>query len=236
MERLQKAIADAGYTSRRKAEELIINGKVQVNGKIVTKLGTKVTTNDDIVVEGKLLKKASKVHYLFYKPRGVISSTSDDKGRKTIIDYFDTNKRLYPVGRLDYDASGIIMVTNDGEFANYIMHPSNNITKTYIVKLNGIINGEAINKLKMGIILDNSKSIALRVKLKQKNQQKNTSLVEIVIQEGKNHQIKRMFEAVGYSVLKLKREKIAFLDLKGLRSGQYREITKKELKQLYKKD
>ena len=139
MERLQKIIAESGYTSRRKAEELIKNGKVIVNGKVVTELGSKANYNDDILVEGKKIEKEEKEYYIFNKPRGVITSTSDDKGRKVVTDYFDSNKRLFPVGRLDYDTTGLLIVTNDGKFANLIMHPSNEIEKVYIAKINKII-------------------------------------------------------------------------------------------------
>ena len=129
MERLQKIIAESGYASRRKAEELIKNGKVVVNGKVVRELGTKASFSDDILVEGKKIEREEKEYYIFNKPRGVITSTNDDKGRNVVTDYFNSNKRLYPVGRLDYDTTGLLIVTNDGELANLIMHPKNEIEK-----------------------------------------------------------------------------------------------------------
>ena len=146
MIRLQKYIADSGFCSRRKAEEYISKGKVFVNGNLVTELGTKVNGNEEILVDGNSISKQDKEYYVLYKPRGVISSAKDDKGRKTVVDLINTNSRIYPIGRLDYDTTGIILLTNDGEFANLMMHPKNNIEKTYIVKLKGIIDGYAIKK------------------------------------------------------------------------------------------
>ena len=148
MVRLQKAIADSGFCSRRKAEEYIVKGKVFVNGERITELGSKVEGNEEIIVDGNAISKQDKEYYILYKPRGVISSTKYDKGRKTVVDLINTNSRIYPIGRLDYDTTGIILLTNDGEFANLMMHPKNNIEKTYIVKLKGIIDGYAIKKIK----------------------------------------------------------------------------------------
>ena len=169
MERLQKVIAQAGIASRRKAEELIKEGKVKVNGEIVTELGTKVSPKDIIEVNQKVITKEPKEYYLLNKPRGVITSTTDDKDRKTVVDLINTKARIFPVGRLDYDTTGLILLTNDGEFANIMMHPKNRIDKVYIAKLQGIIKGEQINQLKNGIILDNQKVTASRVKLKKSN-------------------------------------------------------------------
>lgn len=233
MERLQKIIALSGYTSRRKAEDLIKAGKVMVNGKVVRELGTKANFSDDILIDGKKIEREEKEYYIFNKPRGVITSTSDDKGRKVVTDYFETNKRLYPVGRLDYDTTGLLILTNDGELANLIMHPRNEIEKQYIAKLEGIIKGEEINKLKNGIVLDGTKCIPKRVKLRKFDKKTNTSIVEIVICEGKNHEVKRLFESVSFNVLKLKRERIGFLTLGKLKSGEYRKLNPKEVKQLY---
>lgn len=233
MERLQKIIALSGYASRRKAEELIKAGKVMVNGKVVRELGTKANFSDDILVDGKKIEKEEKEYYIFNKPRGVITSTSDNKGRKVVTDYFETNKRLYPVGRLDYDTTGLLILTNDGELANLIMHPRNEIEKQYIAKLEGIIKGEEINKLKNGVVLDGTKCIPKRVKLREFDKKTNTSIVEIVICEGKNHEVKRLFESVSFNVLKLKRERIGFLTLGKLKSGEYRKLNPKEVKQLY---
>lgn len=233
MIRLQKAISDSGFCSRRKAEEYIIKGKVIVNGNKVTELGTKVSDKDEIIVDGNQIVKQEKEYYVLYKPRGVISSTKDEKGRKTVISFFDSNKRLYPIGRLDYDTTGVILITNDGEFANLMMHPKSNIEKTYIAKLEGIIDGYSIKKIKSGVIIDNVKCTPDRVKLKSIDKKSNTCIVEITIHDGKNHEVKKMFESVNFNVLKLKRESFGFITLTGLKSGEYRKLTLKEVKQLY---
>ena len=233
MIRLQKAISDSGFCSRRKAEEYIIKGKVIVNGNKVTELGTKVSDKDEIIVDGNQIVKQEKEYYVLYKPRGVISSTSDEKGRKTVISFFDSNKRLYPIGRLDYDTTGVILITNDGEFANLMMHPKSNIEKTYIAKLEGIIDGYSIKKIKSGVVIDGVKCTPDRVKLKSIDKKSNTCIVEITIHDGKNHEVKKMFESVNFNVLKLKRESFGFITLAGLKSGEYRKLTLKEVKQLY---
>lgn len=234
MERLQKVIAQAGIASRRKAEELITQGKVKVNGQVVTELGTKVSDKDRIEVENNLIEKELKEYYLLNKPRGVITTTSDDKERKTVIDLIPTNARIYPVGRLDYDTTGALLLTNDGDFANIIMHPKHEIEKVYMAKIKGIIKGEQINKLKDGVEIEPSIIVkGTRVKLKKTDLKTNTSMVQITITEGKNHQVKKMFETVGFEVLKLKREKIAFFDLKDLKSGEYRKLTPKEVSKVF---
>lgn len=233
MERLQKVIASSGLTSRRKAEELIIAGKVKVNGRVVTELGTKVSASDQIEVNNRLIEKEPKEYYLLNKPRGVITSTSDDKERKTVTDLINTSARIYPVGRLDYDTTGVLLLTNDGEFANIIMHPASEIDKVYLAKLEGIIKGEQINQLKEGVQIDDILVKASRVKLKKVNSEANTSMVEITIHEGKNHQVKKMFEAVGYHVEKLTRKRVGIFDLKNLKSGEYRKLTPKEVQIIY---
>lgn len=233
MDRIQKVIANSGYCSRRKAEELIKKGLVKVNGITICELGTKVNQNDTIEVEGKALKNENKVYYLLNKPRGVITSSSDDKGRKTVVDLIDTNIRIYPVGRLDYDTTGIIILTNDGELTNLITHPKSNINKTYIAKVKGLIGKKEINKLENGVYIDNKKTSKAKARIKKYDKKSDTSIVELVIHEGKNHQVKKMFESIGYEVLKLKREKIAFLTLDGLKSGEYRLLNIKEVKKLY---
>ena len=233
MERVQKVIANNGYCSRRKAEELIKAGKVRVNGEVVRELGTLVDTNDTIEVDGFVIDKAEKIYILLNKPRGVVTTTSDDKHRKTVTDIVNAKTRVYPVGRLDYDTTGAILLTNDGEFANILMHPSNKIDKVYLAKLEGIIKGEQINALKNGVMLDDVLVKASRVKLKKVNQENLTSMVEITIHEGKNHQVKRMFESVGFHVEKLTRERIGIFDINNLKSGQYRKLTPKEVQIVY---
>ena len=234
MERLQKVISDNGYTSRRKAEELIKQGKVIVNGEIAT-IGMKVNNTDEIIIDGNILSKDidSKVYFLLNKPRGVVTTASDEKGRKTVIDLIETDKRIYPVGRLDYDTTGALILTNDGELTNKLTHPSNNIDKVYVAKIKGIITGVDINKLKSGVKIDNFKTSKCRVKLKSYDKKTQTSLVELTIHEGHNHQVKKMFEAVGYDVIKLTRTRFAFLDVRSLKSGEYRILLPHEVKKLY---
>lgn len=234
MERIQKIISNSGYCSRRKAEELITNGKVSINGAIA-KLGDKANYNDVIKIDNKVieLKNDLKVYYLLNKPRGVVTTSSDELGRKTVIDLIPSTLRIYPVGRLDYDTTGALILTNDGELTNKLTHPSNMINKVYIAKIKGIINGVDINRLKDGVVIDNFKTSKCRVKLKRYDPKSQTSIVELTIHEGHNHQVKKMFEAIGYEVIKLTRTHFAFLDVKSLKSGEFRELTTKEVKQLY---
>lgn len=235
MERLQKVIAQTGYCSRRKAEELISTGRVQVNGKIISEMGTKVNYDDDITIDGNGLNaKEDKVYYLLNKPRGIITSTNDEKNRKTVVDLIkNNNKRIYPVGRLDYDTTGVLLLTNDGELTNMLIHPKNNIEKLYIAKIKGIPTKIELQKLANGVIIDGHKTSKAKVKLKKLDKRNNTSVIELVIHEGKNHQVKKMFESIGYEVLKLRRERFAFLDVNDLKSGDYRELSIKEVKCLY---
>ena len=182
MERLQKVIANSGICSRRKAETLILEGRVRVNGTLVTKLGTTVREKDNIEVDGVKIENQDKVYYLLNKPRGVVTTTSDDKNRKTVVNLIDTKKRIYPVGRLDYDTTGALILTNDGEFSNLMMHPKNEIDKVYVAKLEGIIKGEDIKKLKEGIKIDNEVLVkASRVKLRKtdlKNQKETKKYIK----------------------------------------------------------
>ena len=233
MERLQKFIAASGLCSRRKAEELIKMGKVEIDGEVVTELGVKVSGKESIVVDGELLRREEKEYYLLNKPREVITSCSDDKNRKTVVDLIETDSRIYPVGRLDYDTTGVLLLTNDGEFANIMMHPNNKIDKVYIAKIRGIIKGDSINKLKNGVVIDGKKTEKCRVKLRKTDLKTNSSIVEITIHEGRNHQVKKMFEAVGFEVLKLKRESVGIFTLQGLTSGDYRRLSPKEVSKIY---
>ncbi len=234
MERLNKFIASSGYTSRRKADDLIINGKVKINGKVVRELGVKVDSNDLVTVEGNVLKKEeNKEYFLLNKPRGVITAVTDDLNRKTVVDLIDTDKRIYPVGRLDYDTTGALILTNDGELANLLMHPKNNIDKVYIAKVKGLIGKVEINKLERGVYIDGVKTSKAKARIRKYDKKSDSSIVELTIHEGRNHQVKKMFEAIGYEVVKLKREKISFLDVKDLKSGEYRLLNIKEVKKLY---
>ncbi len=236
MERIQKVISNLGYASRREAEKLILDGKVKVNGEIVRELGTKVTKKDVITVCGDVLDKNKNYeYYILNKPRGVISSVSDPCGRKTVVDLIETDARIYPIGRLDYDTTGVLLLTNDGELANKLMHPSSNIEKTYVVKVDGLVTGKDIKILRNGVIINGKKTYPAKVKLKSYNKKTDKSIVVLTIHEGKNHQVKNMFKVLGYDVLKLKREKYADLDLVGLRVGEYRKLTNKEVSVLYSK-
>ena len=234
MERLQKVIASYGYASRRKAEDLIRHGKVLVNGKVITELGTKVLANDVISIDSVIINKDVKhEYYLLNKPRQVISSVEDKLGRITVRDLINTEARIYPVGRLDYDTTGLIILTNDGDFANMLMHPSYEIEKTYVAKINKVLDKDDINKLKKGIVIDNRKVDIKRFKVRKKDVEKNTSIVELTIVEGRNHIVKKIFESMRIDVIKLSRVSYAFLTLDGLKSGEYRKLSIKEIKKLY---
>lgn len=233
MERLQKVIAEAGYASRRKAEELIKAGKVYVNGEKITEMGFKVSGNDVIDINGKPLKKEDKEYYLLNKPRGVITTTSDDKNRKVVTDLIETTKRIYPVGRLDYDTTGALILTNDGELTNLLNHPSSQIEKVYLAKIDSLVEPLRVKKLCNGVMIDGVKTSNCKVRIKKLDKKNNVSYVELTIHEGRNHQVKKMFEAIGYNVIKLKRERYAFLDVKSLKSGEYRKLNLKEVKSLY---
>lgn len=232
MERLQKVIANNGYTSRRKAEELIKEGKVKVNGEIVYELGVKVSGSDLIEIEGKILEKnEKKVYYMLNKPRGVISSVSDDKNRETVVSLIDTAIHIYPIGRLDYDTTGLILLTNDGELANKLMHPKNEVEKTYVAKIEGNLTPSEFYSLKKGIVIEGRKVIPTHLKIRK--QTESSQIIEISIIEGRNHIVKKIFESMHHSVSKLKRESYAFLTLGNLKSGEYRELSLKEIKRLY---
>lgn len=233
MERLQKYMANSGYCSRRNAENLIKKGRVSVNGQVITELGTKVSGKEEIMVDGNLLKKEDKEYYLLNKPRGVITSVKDDKKRKTVVDMINSSVRIYPVGRLDYDTTGVLILTNDGEFANIMMHPNKKIEKVYTAKVRGIIKGEQINQLKNGVELDGRKTEKCHVKLRRVDAKSNVSYVSLVIHEGRNHQVKRMFQAVGFEVIKLKRDRVGIFTLDGLASGEFRKLTPKEVSIVY---
>ena len=233
MERLQKKIASSGLCSRREAEKLITSGKVKVNNEIVTTLGVKVSDKDKIKVEDVLLNTEEKVYFLLNKPREVICATKDDKNRKVITDLIDTDIRIFPVGRLDYDTTGLIILTNDGELSNILTSSKNNIEKTYIAKIDGKLSPNELMSLKKGVLIEGRKTKKAKVKQKSYDKKTDTSIVEITITEGRNHQVKKMFECVGHKVLKLKRERFGFLTLNGLSSKDYRTLTIKEVKQLY---
>lgn len=233
MDRLQKVIAHAGVASRRDAEKMIVDGRVAVNGEIVTELGTKVSTNDHVEVDKVPIYKEEPVYYLFYKPTGVITAVSDDRGRKVVTDYFpEVEQRIYPIGRLDYNTSGLLLLTNDGEFANSLMHPRYELNKTYIAKVNGIPSKSDMNKLANGIVIDGKKTARANARIKEIDKDKQKAIVELTIHEGRNRQVRKMLEAINCPVDILKRERYGFLDLGNLQPGESRPLLKKEVHRL----
>lgn len=233
MERLQKVIASAGVASRRKAEQLIQEGKVSVNGKIVTEMGIKVSSEDEIKVNGKPLQKEEKVYYLLNKPKGYICAVSDDKDRKTVIDCFpDVKERIFPVGRLDYDTTGLLILTNDGEFANKMMHPRYHLPKTYEVSVDGVLTDQMLTMLQNGIELEDGKTLPAEVYLLKRLEGKKKTVIQITIFEGRNRQVRRMMEYFHCEVTRLARIQYGFLDLGHLRQGQYRKLRSFEVRKL----
>lgn len=229
--RIQKIIADAGYCSRRKAEELISKGKVTLNGRPV-KLGDKAGSRDIIAVDGERIyipKKKNKIYIMMNKPRGYVTTVSDELDRKCVMDLLsDLEERVYPVGRLDRNSEGLLLFTNDGEFANSIMHPSKHISKTYRVTVRPDISDEQLVKLAEGVEIDGKKTLPANVVVKDK--QPGRVVLLITIKEGRNRQIRKMCEAVGLEVARLRRISIGPVKLGMLKSGTYRELTPDELR------
>src|SRR5690554_190125 len=193
LERLQKVIAQSGITSRRKAEQMITEGKVKVNHETITKLGTKVSKDDLVEVDGIPLDKEEPVYYMLYKPREVISSVSDDKGRRVVLDYLPgVTKRIFPIGRLDYHTSGLLLLTNDGEFANLLMHPKHEVEKVYIAKVEGIPSKIELGQMIKGVKADHDILKAVRYNILSVDKRKKTMILEITLVEGRNRHIRRM--------------------------------------------
>lgn len=233
MERLQKFMAHAGVASRRQCEQLIREGKVKVNGRVVTELGTKVNPATDIVeVGGKLLSGSEKkVYLLLNKPSGVVTTVKDPRGRKTVMDLIrHVPQRVYPVGRLDYDTDGLLLLTNDGQLANALLHPRHQVEKTYLALVRKVPSREKLEQLAAGIQLNDGLTAPAKVRLVKTV--KGNGLVEITIHEGRNRQVRRMAAAIGHPVLKLRRTKMAFLTLGNLKPGQFRYLTSWEVKRL----
>lgn len=229
--RVQKYLADAGICSRRKAEQYILEGKVRINDKVVFELGTKVTEDDEVYFENKKIKiENKKVYIMLNKPVNYITTVKDQFGRATVMDLIkDINYRLVPVGRLDYDTSGLLIMTNDGDLVYKLTHPKHNIDKVYIAKLEGIIKKEEIYRFENGIYIDNYKTS--NAKIEVLNLSNNNSNVKITIHEGKNRQIRKMCTAIGHSVLSLKRIYIGDINL-DVPIGKYRYLTSKEIEYL----
>ena len=233
MERLQKVIAHSGYTSRRKAEELIRSGRVKVNGVIVSELGYKVKSKDVIIIDGKVLSSENKVYYMLYKPRGYISSVKDDLGRPCVVDLLpEVKERIYPVGRLDYDTTGVLFLSNDGEFTNLMTHPSSHLEKVYELTIDGLIKGEELHRLEKGIYLEGTKTLPCKIKVISKDTEHKSTVLQIKLIEGKNRQVKKMFESLGYRTKRLHRLMVGQMTLKGLRPGEYRLLKPQEVKEL----
>lgn len=230
-ERLQKIIATAGIASRRKAEEMIVQGRVSVNGRVVTELGSKADAKrDHIKLDGKLIPRAGhRFTLLLNKPVGVVSTVSDPQGRKTVISLLDgIRERVYPVGRLDYHSSGLLLLTNDGELANFLMARASGIPRTYHVKLNGRPDAKGLAQLERGIVLEGRRTAPCRIRPLVKSSELGKPWYEMTLVEGRYHQVRRMFERIGQAVVKLKRVRIAFLTDRGLAPGQFRFLTQEE--------
>ncbi|MEJ2684636.1 MAG: pseudouridine synthase [Candidatus Sulfobium sp.] len=231
-QRLQKIMADMGVASRRKAEELIMEGRVTVNGKGAV-IGMKADpATDHIKVDGKLLVSPErKVYFIFNKPRGVVTSLSDPEGRPTVSDFLrGVKQRVFPVGRLDYDSEGMLILTNDGDFAHSVLHPSKKIPKTYLVKIKGVLEAEEITKLRTGIRLDRTVTAPAKVKRLRKGE--HNSWIEMTISEGKKRQIRRMLERVGHQVIRLMRIRIGGLEMGPLKPGALRRLTPAEIEKI----
>ncbi len=231
-ERLQKLIAHSGVASRRKAEEMIKDGRVKVNGEIVRELGAKASRRDHVTVDGEPIRIEPPAYYLFYKPEGVVSSVRDDRGRRTVLDYVHARQRVYPVGRLDYDASGLMLLTNDGEVTLVMTHPSYGVEKEYDVTVEGFIRKPTSKRLAKGIELDGEKSAPAKVRQVEYIQKTGRSRFTLSVVEGRYHHVKRLLESVGHPVRRLKRIRHGPLTLDDLAKGDHRPLKPHEIKKL----
>lgn len=232
--RLQKYMAEAGIASRRKAEELILEGKVKVNGKIANELGIKIVPNKDIIEYNgkKVVLEKEYVYILLNKPIGYVTTVKDQFNRDSILDLVKTNKRIVPVGRLDMYTSGAIILTNDGDFVYKVTHPKHEIEKTYTVTIKGIVKNNEVEELKKGVKIEDYITKPAKVKILKTDEEKNISRLEITIHEGKNRQVRKMCEAIGHKVLALHRSKIAGIGVKDLELGKWRYLTKNEVRKI----
>ncbi|MEG0313873.1 MAG: pseudouridine synthase [Erysipelotrichaceae bacterium] len=239
MERLQKVIAAAGIASRRKAEQLISEGKVKVNGTVMSELGYIVKKNDTIEVNGKGIVKEDKVYFVMNKPKKCMCTNDDEFDRNTVISLINCKERIFSVGRLDYDTSGVLILTNDGEFANLIIHPRTHLPKKYSLTIKGkkksdcgVINSEQVRELARGIKLEDGMTLPAKVKVIKKDMVKNQTDLELIIYEGKNHQVKRMMEYFNFEVTRLHRKELGFLKVEDMSQGDYRRLKPYEIKKL----
>jgi len=226
--RLNKFISNAGIAARRKTDELIFTGRVTVNMQTVTEPGTKIDPQKDVVkVDGEKVRPQTEfIYVVLFKPRGYVTTTHDDKNRPTVMDLIGLNTRLYPIGRLDYDTDGVLILTNDGEFANMMMHPRHKVFKTYFAKLDKPIEEPDIRSLKTGVVLDGKPTARAKVRIIPGSAEMN---IWISIHEGRNRQVRRMLEVLGYKVVRLKRVEYARIGLEGLKPGEWRYLTEEEL-------
>ena len=237
MERLQKVMAQCGIASRRKCEEIITAGRVKVNGVVINTLGTKVSKKDVIEVDGKELLKQELVYYVLNKPTGYLTTVSDELGRRTVMDLLEKQtieqERIYPVGRLDYDTSGVLLLTNDGTLSYKLTRSEKEVEKIYQARLDGIITQEAVERLLKGVLIDGKMTKKSKVEVVSFDRKNKSTLIKIAITEGRNRQVRKMCETVGFPVKKLKRISFGGITLDGLAVGEYRKLKPHEIKKLY---
>ncbi|MGD9886989.1 MAG: pseudouridine synthase [Bacilli bacterium] len=236
MERLQKVIAQGGICSRRKAEQLILEGKVSVNNEIITQMGFKVSSSDLVMVDGVLVERLDHKYLVINKPRYVVSSVNDEHQRKTVISILPEKLQhyhLFPIGRLDYDTKGVLLLTNDGDFMNALVGPKSQIEKEYLVRVEGILTKPVLTKLEQGMAIDDYVTRKCQTYLVSADRKNNSSLAGIILNEGKYHQIKKMFAAVGFPVKRLTRIKFGEITADGLQEGEFRDLTPHEIKRLF---
>ena len=233
--RLQKYMAMCGVAARRKCEEIISAGRVSVNGQIITEMGTQVEETDVVLVDGqRILPEEEKRYVLYHKPAGEVTTVSDEKGRETVMDRFrDFPVRLYPVGRLDYDSEGLLLLTNDGEMAQRLTHPSCEVDKVYLARVTGNPSNEAIDRLRRGVYMEGDERRTYPADVRVVRDESLFSDILVTIHEGRNRQVRRMFDAVGHKVLMLRRVRFGPLELGGLRRGEWRELGEEEIGQLH---
>lgn len=233
MERLQKVMAAAGVASRRASEELILEGRVSVNGTVVRELGFQVSDGDEVIVDGKSLKRENKVYFVMNKPAGCLSTTSDDLNRRTVTDLISCNERIFPIGRLDFDTTGTLLLTNDGDFMNALIHPRFQVEKEYHVKVSGLLRREESALISKGVNIGDGVTAPAKIFDVRYDDTKTNTYLKIIIHEGKYHEIKRMFEKIGHPVLKLSRARFGSVSCDGLKQGEYRRLKPHEIKQLW---
>ena len=234
--RLQKYMAMCGVAARRKCEEIIASGRVAINGEVISQMGAQVEEGDRVTLDGQLITpEARKRYILYHKPAGEVTTVSDDKGRETVMDRFaGMDVRLYPVGRLDYDSEGLLLLTNDGELAQRLTHPSCEVDKTYLARVTGNPSGEALERLRRGVFMEGDERRTYPADVRVVRDESLFSDILVTIHEGRNRQVRRMFDAVGHKVLLLRRVRFGPLELGSLRRGEWRELTAQEVEQLHR--